>query len=128
MNAVRVAAALRELAAAIEDAAAPAAAGAVLTVALVAEQLHRSASTVRGWCEAGRFAGAFKLEGRDWRIPVAAIDAFLADQRAKTSREDAPRATIAPRADTGVPPRRVRKGDAADLGAWRQARGDGGGE
>jgi len=31
---------------------------------------------LRGWCEAGRFPGAYKLHDREWRIPLAAIEAF----------------------------------------------------
>jgi excisionase family DNA binding protein len=51
------------------------------TVAELAARFHRSRSTVRDWCEHGRFDGAYKLNRRDWRIPRAAVDAFLADQR-----------------------------------------------
>jgi excisionase family DNA binding protein len=51
------------------------------TVAELATRFHRSASTVRGWCEHGRFEDAYKLNGRDWRIPLSALDAFLAEQR-----------------------------------------------
>ncbi len=56
------------------------AARADFTVAELATRFHRSASTVRDWCEHGRFEGAYKLNGRDWRIPPAAVDAFLAEQ------------------------------------------------
>jgi len=66
------------------------------TVGEVARRFHRSASTVRGWCEHGRFEGAYKLNGRDWRIPATAVDAFLAEQRGES---------------------RVRR-----LGAWRAVR------
>jgi hypothetical protein len=52
-----------------------------LTVPELAGRFHRSPSTIRGWCEQGRFEGAFKLNGRDWRIPQPAVDAFLAQQR-----------------------------------------------
>jgi excisionase family DNA binding protein len=51
------------------------------TVAELATRFHRSRSTVREWCEHGRFGSAYKLNGRDWRIPQAAVDAFLAEQR-----------------------------------------------
>jgi hypothetical protein len=44
-------------------------------------RFHRSPSTIRDWCEHGRFEGAYKLNGRDWRISQAAVDAFLARQR-----------------------------------------------
>ncbi len=57
------------------------AARADFTVAELASRFHRSASTVRDWCEHGRFEGAYKLNGRDWRIPQAAVDTFLAEQR-----------------------------------------------
>lgn len=52
-----------------------------LTVAELGGRFHRSPSTIRAWCEHGRFDGAYKLNGRDWRIPQAAVDAFLARQR-----------------------------------------------
>jgi len=67
-----------------------------LTVAELAARFHRSASTVRDWCEHGRFDGAYKLNGRDWRITQAAVDTFLGEQR--------------------------RKGPVAPLGAWRAVR------
>jgi len=53
------------------------------TVAELAARFHRSASTVRDWCEHGRFEGAYKLNGRDWRIPQATVDTFLGEQRSK---------------------------------------------
>jgi hypothetical protein len=46
----------------------------------LAERYSRSVGAVRGWCEAGRFSGAFKLNGRAWRVPDAALDAFNAAQ------------------------------------------------
>ena len=52
-----------------------------LTVAELGERFHRSPSTIRGWCEHGRFEGAYKLHGRDWRVPQLAVEAFLAQQR-----------------------------------------------
>jgi hypothetical protein len=51
------------------------------TVEAVASRYGRAPSTVRGWCEAGRFPGAYKLHDREWRIPSAAIEAFDAVQR-----------------------------------------------
>lgn len=68
-----------------------------LTIAELAARFHRSASTIRGWCEHGTFEGAYKLNGRDWRIPQAGVDAFLRKQRVE-------------------PP-------VAQLGAWRAVRG-----
>lgn len=66
------------------------------TVAQLATRFHRSASTIRDWCEHGRFEGAYKLNGRDWRIPEAGVGAFLSEQRSGRS--------------------------VAQLGAWREAR------
>lgn len=57
-----------------------------LTVTELAEQFQRSTSTVRGWIEAGRFPGAYKLRGRDWRVPRAAVDVFRAHQRGRPSQ------------------------------------------
>ncbi len=91
----------------------------IYTVATLAAQLHRSASTVRGWLEAGRFPGAFKLPGdrahAAWRIPQAALDAFSASP----ARQEAAGATIGAQTDTRGQPRRARNGGQANLGAWR---------
>lgn len=57
-----------------------------LTAAQLAERLGRKPSTVRGWCERGDFPGAYKLNGRDWRIPPAAAEAFRAAQQSNGSR------------------------------------------
>jgi len=51
------------------------------TVGELALRFHRSPSTIRDWCEHGRLGGAYKLNGRDWRIPQGAVDAFLVLQR-----------------------------------------------
>ena len=75
----------------------PIGAPAELTVAELADRFHRSPSTVRGWIEADRFPGAFKLNGRDWRVPMAAVEAFVAQSR-------------------------TRAHPGADLGAWRRHR------
>ena len=54
------------------------------TVGELALRFHRSPSTIRDWCEHKRLGGAYKLNGRDWRIPQAAVDAFVARQRRQT--------------------------------------------
>jgi hypothetical protein len=51
------------------------------TVEEIAVRYGRAPSTVRGWCEAGRFPGAYKLHDREWRIPAAAIQAFESQVR-----------------------------------------------
>lgn len=48
-----------------------------LTVPELAKELNRSESTVRGWCADGLINGAYKLRGREWRIPRAAARRFL---------------------------------------------------
>lgn len=52
-----------------------------LTVEEVAAELHRAPSTVRGWLIAGELKG-FKLNRKSWRIPRAALRAYLDAQAA----------------------------------------------
>jgi excisionase family DNA binding protein len=52
-----------------------------LTVEQVAEAMGRACSTVRGWLIAGELRG-FKLNGRDWRVPRAALRAYRDAQAA----------------------------------------------
>lgn len=52
-----------------------------LTVPELAEELDRAESTVRGWLNAGRIDQAYKLNGREWRVPRAAVREFLDRQR-----------------------------------------------
>ncbi len=52
-----------------------------LTVEQVSEKLGRSPSTVRNWLGAGEIPGAYRLKGREWRIPPAALERFLDKQR-----------------------------------------------
>lgn len=90
----------------------------LLTVADLAQHYGRAESTVRGWLEAGRFATAFKIEGRDWRVPRDGLAAFDEGQRNSGVRDaDPPRTTEATQ----------RRRSTADgkLGAWRSvARGE----
>ncbi len=48
----------------------------LLTVAQLAERLHRSPSTTRAWVERGLFVGAVKV-GRGWLIPAGLLAGFL---------------------------------------------------
>ena len=48
-----------------------------LTVEDAGKQLGRSASTIRTWCGAGLIPGAYRLRGREWRIPPTALRAML---------------------------------------------------
>ncbi|MQA92209.1 MAG: helix-turn-helix domain-containing protein [Gemmatimonas sp.] len=79
-----------------------------LTVEQVAEELGRSGSTVRGWLAAAEFPNAFKLNQREWRIPLSDVRAFLDRQRPQTEKwpESA----------------RLRRSSRTqdDLGSWRQ--------
>lgn len=71
------------------------------TAAKVALILDRAPSTIRGWCRDGRLPGAYRCQGREWRIPRDSL---------RTLRENG--ATPSPRSD--VPD--------APLGSWREVR------
>jgi hypothetical protein len=73
-----------------------------LTVADLCTRFGRKPSAVRAWLERGDFPGAYKLKGRDWRVPPAAVELFEAAQRGT-----APGGT----GESGK-----------DLGAWRRLR------
>ena len=74
-----------------------------LTVEDIGKELGRTAACVRGWCRSKKLAGAYRLNGREWRIPRAAFQSFLAAQATGTSEHR---------------PTRTAKG--VDLGAWRR--------
>ncbi len=74
-----------------------------LTVEEVAAETHRAPSTVRTWLTSGELRG-YKLMGKAWRIPRAALRAFLDAQ--------------------GAPPEPPMDPDKVDIGAWRRVRGD----
>ena len=75
-----------------------------LTVCDLAVRFGRKPSTVRGWCEVGRFPGAYRLHGREWRIPAVALATFEAEAR---------------NGSKPVSPMSRRK--PANLGTWRTA-------
>ncbi len=54
--------------------------GSDLSLEEVAERVGRAPSTVRGWCRCGSLVGAYRLNGRGWRIPLLALDDFLRAQ------------------------------------------------
>jgi excisionase family DNA binding protein len=63
------------------------------TVKQVAERFGRKASTVRTWAERGLLPGAYRMHGREWRIPSSAIAALQKSQAAEVRaerRDDAP--------------------------------------
>lgn len=74
-----------------------------LSVADIMVATGKARSTVIGWMRELRDLGAYRF-GREWRIPRAAWDEFLARRRAGTS----------------VPVTSERRRRKADLGGWRR--------
>ena len=74
----------------------------LLTLGEAGELVGRSPSTIRTWANSGQLDGAFKLQGRSWRIPESAIESFIERQQS----------------DEHEPPT-VRSEGPVDLGAWR---------
>jgi hypothetical protein len=58
----------------------------------VGEILGRHDSTIRSMCYRGEFPGAYRQNGREWRIPTSAIREYQTTQRRGSYREkrDAP--------------------------------------
>lgn len=52
-----------------------------LTIRDVAEMFGKRPSTVRAWVERGDFAGAYKLHGKEWRVPADSVREFQEEQR-----------------------------------------------
>lgn len=77
--------------------------GVDLTVHDVAALLDRAPSTIRTWCGAGRFPGAYRLQGREWRIPRADLRGLRDPMEGDSSGDGGP----------------------VDLGAWRTVHGAG---
>ncbi len=72
-----------------------------LTLSEVAGRVGRAPSTVRGWCSRGVLTGAYRLNGRDWRVPTAALDTFLEAQGTRQTASS------------------KRSSGGTDLSAWR---------
>lgn len=51
-----------------------------LSVLDVATLLKRKASTVRGWCASGIIPGAYRLHGREWRVPQVGLQTLFRSQ------------------------------------------------
>lgn len=79
------------------------------TVAQLAARFSRTASCIRGWLEAGKFSGAYKLNSKDWRIPLADVLAFEAAQRAQPVAQAVVSLSAWRRARNAKPARRRRK-------------------
>jgi len=52
-----------------------------LTIRDLAHLFGKKSSTVRAWVERGDFPGAYKLHGKEWRIPASSVEAFQDRQR-----------------------------------------------
>jgi hypothetical protein len=69
----------------LEGTEAPRASRAPLELDLTPEEagaaLHRAPVTIRAYCNAGLVPGAYRLRGRQWRIPRAALEAFQETER-----------------------------------------------
>ena len=86
-----------------DSAAAPGATD--LTITGLAQLFGKRPSTVRAWVERGDFPGAYKLHGREWRIPLSAVEAFRDSQRRLTGLS----AWREVRRRNGVPPENGHK-------------------
>ena len=56
-----------------------------LTIRDLAKLFGKQPSTVRAWVERGDFPGAYKLHGKEWRVPVSSLEAFQNRQRGAKS-------------------------------------------
>src|SRR3989454_8549963 len=78
----------------------------------LAQVFAKRPSTVRAWVERGDFPGAYKLHGKEWRVPVSAVEAFQDRQRGRGKREPRlsawrsvkPANQKAPRSESGQKP------------------------
>lgn len=55
------------------------------TIRDLAHVFGKRPSTVRAWVEHGDFPGAYKLHGKEWRVPASAVEAFQDRQRHRKS-------------------------------------------
>src|SRR5207249_7023636 len=60
-----------------------------VTIRGLAQLFGKQPSTVRAWVERGDFTGAYKLHGKEWRVPVSGVDAFQNGQRRRTAKSEA---------------------------------------
>src|SRR5436190_20275820 len=52
-----------------------------LTIRDLARLFGKQPSTVRAWVERGDFPGAYKLHGKEWRVPAGSVQEFQVRQR-----------------------------------------------
>ena len=68
-----------------QEAATPAPATPVdLSIRDLAQLFGKQSSTVRAWVERGDFPGAYKLNGKEWRVPLGAVEGFQNLQRQRS--------------------------------------------
>jgi Helix-turn-helix domain len=79
-----------------------------LTVAQLAARFGRKPSTVRGWLDRQLIPGAYRFQGREWRVPAASLAAFEESQRLGVISQS-------------PSPSRGPRQRPVDLGAWRRA-------
>src|SRR5713101_6101688 len=60
-----------------------------LSCADVAAELNRTPGTIRGWCQRGEIAGAYRLNKKEWRIPRASLREYLDAHGAKRGEQNA---------------------------------------
>ena len=77
--------------------------GRLLTLEEAGEIVGRSPSTIRTWANGGQLNGAFKLQGRSWRIPEATVQRFI--ERQQSGEHELPM---------------VARSGPVDLGDWRK--------
>ena len=70
-------------------------------VGQLALRFGRKDSTVREWCEAGLFPGAYKLRGREWRVPFAGVLAFEKQERIRGRRRSRGRIRLVGDSESG---------------------------
>src|SRR2546425_6358904 len=58
-----------------------------LTIRGLAQLFGKQPSTVRAWVERGDFTGAYKLHGKEWRVPISSVEAFQDRQRRRAKSE-----------------------------------------
>src|SRR5438093_2131027 len=61
-----------------------------VTIRGLAQLFGKQPSTVRAWVERGDFTGAYKLHGKEWRVPVSAVEAFQNGERRRTAKSESP--------------------------------------
>ena len=96
----RLSTAVERLAAALHDVVAEAVAAvaqpakdaglprADLTAVELAKRFNRAPVSIRVWCAEGRFPHAYKLNGKEWRIPPADVLAYETRERGRATFRD----------------------------------------